>query len=187
MPYRRPRLMATISSPSFDMPYAFCGLEIRSGVACISSGPPHTGQGMSHWPAASALLRAHARHLLAVDRAPVEPFAHRRLRRRHHDPGEVEALGHDDLVEQGGRDHVHVGEPREVGQVVLVGGEVVDGVDAAQEVGEQVAVAGVALVEVDPGTQVRRAARSGVPAGSARRARRPRARAPAAGRRCAIR
>ena len=54
MPYRRPRLTATISSPSFDMPYAFCGFEIRSGVACISSGPPHSGQGMSHWPAARA-------------------------------------------------------------------------------------------------------------------------------------
>ena len=124
-------------------------------MACISSGPPHTGQGMSHWPAARALLRAHARELLAVDRAPVEPFAHRRLRRGHHHPGEVEALGHDDLVEQGGRDHVHVGEPREVGQVVLVGGEVVDGVDPAQQVGEQVAVADVALVEVGPGAQVR--------------------------------
>ena len=55
MPYRRPRLTATISSPYFDMPYAFCGLDTRSGVACISSGPPQTGHGMSQWPAASAL------------------------------------------------------------------------------------------------------------------------------------
>ena len=72
--------MATISSPSFDMPYAFCGLEIRSGVACISSGPPQTGQGMSHWPAASAFSGRMPGYLLAVGRAPVEPLAHRRLR-----------------------------------------------------------------------------------------------------------
>ena len=101
-------------------------------------------------------FRPHARCLLAVDRAPVESLAHRRLRRCHHDPGEVEALGHDDLVEQGGRDDVHIGEPREFRQVVLVSGEVVHGVDAAQEVGEQVTVTDVALVEVDLGAQVRR-------------------------------
>ena len=64
-------------------------------------------------------------------------------------------LGDDDLVEQGRRDHVHVGESREVGQVVLVGGEVVDGVDPTQQVRDQIAVADVALVEVDLGTQVR--------------------------------
>ena len=65
-------------------------------------------------------------------------------------------LGHDDLVEQGGRDHVHVGEPREIGQVVLVGSEVVDGIHAAQKVRDQVAVTGVALVEVRSRSQVRR-------------------------------
>ena len=169
------------------MPYAFCGLEIRSGVACISSGPPHSGQGMSHWPAASGLLGAHPRYLLAVDRAPVEPFAHRGLRRRHHDPGEVEALGHDDLVEQGRRDHVHVGESREVGQVVLVGGEMVDGVDATQQVGDAGRGCGCRPGRSRPPDSGTRAARSGVPAGSARRARRRHARARAAGRRCAIR
>ena len=46
----------------------------------------------------------------------------------------------------------------------------VDRVDPAEQVGDQVPVAGVALVEVDLGTQVRGLARSGVPAGSARRA-----------------
>src|SRR5262249_60246462 len=43
----------------------------------------------------------------------------------------------------------------EVRQVVLVGGEVVGGGNAAQEVGEQVAVAGVALIEVSLRAQVR--------------------------------
>ena len=64
-------------------------------------------------------------------------------------------LGHNDLVEQGGREYVHVGEPREIGQVVLVGSEVVDGIDAAQKDSDQVAVAGVALVEVCSPSQVR--------------------------------
>ena len=155
MPYRRPRLMATISSPSLDMPYAFCGLEIRSGVACISSGPPHSRARDVPLARGEGALRPHPGSCSPSDRAPVESLAHGRLRGGHHDPGDVEALGHDDLVEQRGRDHVHVGEPREVGQVVLVGGEVVDGVHPAQEVREQVAVADVALVEVDLRAQVR--------------------------------
>ena len=172
--------------------------ELRHAVRVLRVGDP-LGRGL-HLERAAALragdvplaggqgaLGAHARELLAVDRAPVESLAHGRLRRGHHDPGEVEALGDDDLVEQGRRDHVHVGEPGEVGQVVLVGGEVVDGVDAAQQVGEQVAVADVALVELDLGAQVGGPARPGGPAGSARRARRRRARAPAAGRRCGSR
>jgi hypothetical protein len=79
------------------------------------------------------------------------------LRRRHHHAGQIEALGNDDLVKQGRRDHVHVRESREVGEIVLVGGEVVDGVYAAQEISDEVAVAGVALVEIDPGTEVSRA------------------------------
>jgi hypothetical protein len=46
--------MATISSPSLDMPYAFCGFEIRSGVSLQLQRAPHSGQAMSHWPAARA-------------------------------------------------------------------------------------------------------------------------------------
>ena len=149
MSYRRPRLIG-------DHLLA----ELRHAVRVLWIGDP-LGRGL-HFELAAALrardvpltrgqglLGAHSRELLTVDRALVEPLAHRRLRRRHHDAGQVEALGDDDLVEQGRRDHVHVGESREVGQVVLVGGEVVDGVDAAQEISDEVAVAGVALVEVD--------------------------------------
>ena len=132
-------------------------------------------------------LRAHARQLLAVGRAAVQPLAHGRLRRGHHHPGEVQPLGDDDLVEQRGGDHVDVGEPGEVGQVVLVGGEVVDRVHPAQQVGEQLAVADVALEEVGPGDRGWRACRPGGPAGSARRGPRPHGRGPAAGRRCASR
>jgi hypothetical protein len=75
-----------------------------------------------------------------VHRAAVQPLAHRRLRRRHDDALQVQALGDRDLVQQGGRDDVDRGEAGEVGEVVLVGREVVDGVDPTQEVGEQVAV-----------------------------------------------
>src|SRR5262245_40854647 len=42
-----------------------------------------------------------------------------------------------------------------MGQVVLVGGEVVDGIHAIEKVRDEVAVACVALVEVDLGTHVR--------------------------------
>ena len=94
-------------------------------------------------------LRSHPGELLAVDGALVEALAHGGLRRGHDDTRHVEVLGHDDLEEQGGGDHVDVGEPREVGEVVLVGGEVVHGVDTAQEVREQIPVADVTLVELD--------------------------------------
>ena len=104
------------------------------------------------------LLRTHPGKLLSVGRAAVEPLAHRGLGGRHDDAGDVEPFGDDDLVDQGGRDHVYVAEPREVGEVVLVGGEVVNRVHPAQQVGEQVPVADVALVEVDLGTQVGRLA-----------------------------
>jgi nucleoside-diphosphate-sugar epimerase len=53
-------------------------------------------------PRRKRAFRPHPRRLLAVDRTPVESLAHRRLRRGHHDPGEIQVLGHDDLVEQGG-------------------------------------------------------------------------------------
>ena len=126
------------------------GLE-RQRAAALGAGDvplPH-GQGA---------FGPHSRQLRTVLRAQVQPLAHGRLRRRHHDAGDVEALGHDDLVEQGRRDHVDVREPREVGQVVLVGGEVVDRVGPPQEVGDQLAVAGVALVEVDLRAELRRLA-----------------------------
>ena len=84
----------------------------------------------------------------------VEAFAHRRLRRRHHHPLQVEAFGHGDLEDQRRRRDVDVGEPREVGQVVLVGGEVEDRVAPAQQVGEQLPVAHVADEQVGPGREV---------------------------------
>src|SRR5436853_6649096 len=51
-PYRRPRLAATRSWASLDMPYGFCGLLIRSGVGCADIGPAHTGHATSHRPSA---------------------------------------------------------------------------------------------------------------------------------------
>jgi hypothetical protein len=65
------------------------------------------------------------------------------LRRRHHDPPEVQPLGHDDLVKQRRGNHVDVGEPREVRQVILIRGEMIDGVDPPEQAGQQVPVPGV--------------------------------------------
>ena len=109
---------------------------------------------MSHWPAASVDLGAHARQLLAVERAPVEPFSHGGLRGGDDDPCQLEPLFHDDLIEKRRRHHVDLGESRELRQVVLIGGEVVHGVDPAQEVPQQGFVADVAFVEISLGVQI---------------------------------
>ena len=112
----------------------------RPGTECPSGGRS----------SASARMRASVRRQPGSDTG----LAHRRLRRRHHDALQVQVLGHRDLVGQRGRDHIRRGEAREVGEVVLVCREVVDRVDAPQEVREQVSVADVALVEVDVRGQI---------------------------------
>ena len=89
---------------------------------------------MSHWPAASVVSERIPGKLLAVVRAPVEPFSHGRLRGGDDNPCQLEPLFHDDLIEQRGRHHVDLGEPSELRQVVLIGGEVVHRVDPAQKV-----------------------------------------------------
>ena len=65
-------------------------------------------------------------------------------------------LGDGDLVDQRRRGDVDVGEPGEVGEVVLVGGEVVDRVDATHQVREELPVTDVAHMEVDARREVGR-------------------------------
>ena len=89
---------------------------------------------MSHWPAASVDLGAHSRELLSVERAKVEPFSHRRLRGGNDHSCQLEPLLHDDLIEESRRNHVDIGEPREIRQIILIGGKVIHGVDPAQKV-----------------------------------------------------
>ena len=77
MPYRRPRLMATISSAKLGHAVGVLrigdplrgGLHLKRAAALRARDvPPARREGA---------FRPHARQLLAVGRAPVEPFAHR--------------------------------------------------------------------------------------------------------------
>ena len=108
---------------------------------------------MSHWPAARS-ARAASRALISIKRAAVQTLTHGSLRRRHDDAGQVETLRHDDLEEESRGHHVYIRKTGEVGQVVLIGGQMENGIDAAQEVGHEVAIAHVALEELDLRAQV---------------------------------
>ncbi len=154
IPYRRPR---------FHRHHFFGVLRHSVGVLRVRDAlgrPKHLDHATAHraGQVPSRLLERgfgpHVGRLLTVIGADVETLAHRRLRRGDHDPTQVEPLGNDDLVQQRRRGDVDVGERGEVGEVVLVGGEVVDGVHPAQEVGDEIAVADVADEEFDAGGEI---------------------------------
>ncbi len=67
-------------------------------------------------------------------------------------------LRHRYLVEQGGGRHVDVGESGEVRQIILVGRQVVNRIDATQQVGHELPVSDISDVELRPRSHVVRLA-----------------------------
>jgi hypothetical protein len=77
------------------------------------------------------------------------------LRRRHHDLPHRQLLADDQLVEQRGAHRVHAEELAEVGQVVLIGGEVDHRVDTGERRQQVLAARHVAEAELSGGVEVR--------------------------------
>ena len=102
------------------------------------------------FPFAAGQLRldANVGNRLAVLAAQVEAFAEHRLRRGDDDALHGQLVGDDQLVDASRADGVDVEVGAEVGQVVLIGGEMVDRVDVLQGIEQHVRVAHVAVDEL---------------------------------------
>ncbi len=86
------------------------------------------------------------------------PLAVDRLRGRHDHLLDRQPLGDDQLVEEGGAHAVGEEEPREVGEIVLVRGEVKDRFDAPERAVQDLAIGHPAVNELDVRRNVLRAA-----------------------------